>query len=409
MDRRVPFARIVQHMMPFFVSRQIFTGAGKVGRREQRRAVRLPDLAARRFPRDRSGARDHALAPDHQHARRAPRRSREVPPAARHRRRRQHGARSRTTSRSATMAIVLSMVEDDFIDADFSLENPGGRLSRGVARPHAAARRIRLKDGRTHHRRRPPARVPGAGAPVLPRPRGTSPGCATSSPAGSRVLDRLAEDPDAARPRAGLGHQAPAHRKLHGQARPRVERFAGADDRPPVPRHPPGPGPLLQARGVRGGRPDGRPTTRSRRRSTTRPRTRARYFRGMCLQRYADEIVSASWDSVIFDLKEGPLKKIFMLEPLRGTEAHVRQLLTESPTASGSAAATSRAACRDVTMDERPAGARCSTTTPARASSTCSAASPRTWCRASVRPRPREFAEPVHGTDRHRQSATVTA
>src|SRR2546427_9830580 len=53
----------------------------------------------------------------------------------------------------------------------------------------------------------------------------------------------------------------------------------------------------------------------------------------MCLQRYADEIVSASWDSVIFDLKEGPLKKIFMLEPLRGTEAHVRQLLTESPTA----------------------------------------------------------------------------
>jgi hypothetical protein len=33
-------------------------------------------------------------------------------------------------------------------------------------------------------------------------------------------------------------------------------------------------------------------------------------------------------------LKEGPLKKIFMLEPLRGTEAHVRQLLNESPTAS---------------------------------------------------------------------------
>ncbi len=57
------------------------------------------------------------------------------------------------------------------------------------------------------------------------------------------------------------------------------------------------------------------------------PKDTRAYFRGMCLQRYADEIVSASWDSVIFDLKEGPLKKIFMLEPLRGTEAHVRQLL----------------------------------------------------------------------------------
>ena len=39
------------------------------------------------------------------------------------------------------------------------------------------------------------------------------------------------------------------------------------------------------------------------------------------------------WDSVLFDLKEGPLKKIFMLEPLRGTEALVRRLFDQSPTA----------------------------------------------------------------------------
>jgi proteasome accessory factor A len=63
------------------------------------------------------------------------------------------------------------------------------------------------------------------------------------------------------------------------------------------------------------------------------PKDTRAYFRGMCLQKYSDEVVSASWDSVIFDLKEGPLKKIFMLEPLRGTEAHVRQLFADSPTA----------------------------------------------------------------------------
>jgi len=74
------------------------------------------------------------------------------------------------------------------------------------------------------------------------------------------------------------------------------------------------------------------------------PKDTRAYFRGMCLQRYADEIVSASWDSVIFDLKEGPLKKIFMLEPLRGTEAHVRALLTESPTAADLLRNISRAA-----------------------------------------------------------------
>jgi proteasome accessory factor A len=74
------------------------------------------------------------------------------------------------------------------------------------------------------------------------------------------------------------------------------------------------------------------------------PKDTRAYFRGMCLQRYAEEIVSASWDSVIFDLKEGPLKKIFMLEPLRGTEAHVRGLLMESPTAADLLRNISRAA-----------------------------------------------------------------
>ncbi|MBW3668312.1 MAG: proteasome accessory factor PafA2 family protein, partial [Actinobacteria bacterium] len=31
MDRQVPFGRVVQHVMPHFVTRQIYTGAGKVG------------------------------------------------------------------------------------------------------------------------------------------------------------------------------------------------------------------------------------------------------------------------------------------------------------------------------------------------------------------------------------------
>src|SRR5437879_10193776 len=31
LDRKVPSAGIVQHMMPFFVTRQVYTGAGKVG------------------------------------------------------------------------------------------------------------------------------------------------------------------------------------------------------------------------------------------------------------------------------------------------------------------------------------------------------------------------------------------
>ena len=75
--------------------------------------------------------------------------------------------------------------------------------------------------------------------------------------AGSTMLDRLAEDPMQPRPRARLGDQAPAHRELHGQARPRVDGLPRADDRPAVPRHPAGQGPLLQARGVGRGRAAG--------------------------------------------------------------------------------------------------------------------------------------------------------
>ncbi|MBO0839268.1 MAG: proteasome accessory factor PafA2 family protein, partial [Sciscionella sp.] len=60
--------------------------------------------------------------------------------------------------------------------------------------------------------------------------------------------------------------------------------------------------------------------------------TRA-YFRGRCLERYGNAIAAASWDSVIFDLGRESLVRIPTLEPLRGTKAHVGALLEASNTA----------------------------------------------------------------------------
>ena len=61
--------------------------------------------------------------------------------------------------------------------------------------------------------------------------------------------------------------------------------------------------------------------------------TRA-WFRGECVRRYTDSVAAASWDSVIFDLPEfDSLQRVPMLEPLRGTEAHVGQLLDSCATA----------------------------------------------------------------------------
>ncbi|NUS45339.1 MAG: proteasome accessory factor PafA2 [Mycobacteriaceae bacterium] len=60
--------------------------------------------------------------------------------------------------------------------------------------------------------------------------------------------------------------------------------------------------------------------------------TRA-YFRGECLRRFGADIAAASWDSVIFDLGGDALVRIPTLEPLRGTKAHVGRLLDSVGTA----------------------------------------------------------------------------
>jgi proteasome accessory factor A len=60
--------------------------------------------------------------------------------------------------------------------------------------------------------------------------------------------------------------------------------------------------------------------------------TRA-YFRGECLRRYGASVAAASWDSVIFDVGRESLVRVPMLEPQRGTRAHVGELLERCPTA----------------------------------------------------------------------------
>lgn len=63
------------------------------------------------------------------------------------------------------------------------------------------------------------------------------------------------------------------------------------------------------------------------------PRTTRAYFRGQCVARYPDQIVAANWDSVVFDLGQGPLQRVPMMDPLRGTAALTADLLEVSPTA----------------------------------------------------------------------------
>ena len=60
--------------------------------------------------------------------------------------------------------------------------------------------------------------------------------------------------------------------------------------------------------------------------------TRA-YFRGRCLQKFGDAVVAANWDSLVFDIGTDALRRVPMMEPLRGTEAHVGTLFDECDSA----------------------------------------------------------------------------
>jgi Pup amidohydrolase len=229
-----------------------------------------------------------------------------------------------------TMAIVLSMVEDDFIEQDLAIEGPVGAF-RKVSRDLACRDVIRLKDGRTisavDHQREFLAL-----AQRYYRDHEHEPWVREVMARWEQTLARLADDPmqlgreldwvikhqliDNYTTKHGLewnDHRVQMIDLQYHDIRPGKGLYYKLEESEAVER-------MVTDDEISKAIYDPPKDTRA-------------YFRGMCLQRYADEIVSASWDSVIFDLKEGPLKKIFMLEPLRGTEAHVRQLLTESPTA----------------------------------------------------------------------------
>jgi Pup amidohydrolase len=66
---------------------------------------------------------------------------------------------------------------------------------------------------------------------------------------------------------------------------------------------------------------------------TDPPTTTRAYFRGRCLQKYPGDVVAANWDSLVFDIGRDPLRRVPMMEPLRGTAEHVGTLIDQSETA----------------------------------------------------------------------------
>jgi proteasome accessory factor PafA2 len=63
------------------------------------------------------------------------------------------------------------------------------------------------------------------------------------------------------------------------------------------------------------------------------PRDTRAFFRGECLRRYPSEVFGVNWDSISFGLEDESIKRIMMAEPLKGTSEFVEELLERSDTA----------------------------------------------------------------------------
>ena len=167
MSRATPFADIVRHLVPFFVSRQVFCGAGRVGLGRAERAGRLPAHPARRLLRGRGRAGDHAEAADREHPRRAARERRQVPAAARDHRRREPG-RGRDPAQAGDDVPGAGDGRGPGAEARPHGRPAGRRAARGLARP--LAEDPAHPAGRDQADRRPAAvGLPGAGPGVRRR------------------------------------------------------------------------------------------------------------------------------------------------------------------------------------------------------------------------------------------------
>jgi proteasome accessory factor PafA2 len=332
-DRAVPFAALVRHLLPWFVTRQVFTGAGKVGG-ENGTGVTGYQLSQRAdFFEEEVGLETTLKRPIVN--------TRDEPHADPQKYRRLHVivgdanlCEVATFLKVGTTAIVLAMIEDDFIDKDCSIVTPVAAM-RTVSHDPTCRATIELAEG-------------GRTTAIelqweflrLARKYGDETGLDVcgGEDVGEMVLDRweatlaaLERDPatldgrldwvtklallEAYRERDGIAWDDPKLALLDLQYHDvRPERS-------------------LYERLVRAGKVERLVEEADVTTAMTQPPASTRaYFRGQCLARWPDAVVAANWDSLILDVGSDPLRRIPMMEPLRGTREHVESLFEECTT-----------------------------------------------------------------------------
>jgi Pup amidohydrolase len=328
--RQTPFPNLVKHLTPFFVSRQIFTGAGKVGVENGAGDIDYQISQRADFFEVEVGLETTFKRPIIN--------TRDEPHADPDRYRRLHVivgdanmSELSTYLKVGTTALLLKMIEDDFIMDDFTLSEPV-RAMRSVSHDISCRETIELTDGRMltpvelqweylrlAKKYAQDNDVGEVENDVLERWEEVLEGLETDPRSLSDQLDWVAKLSvlDAYRERDGLDWKHSKLKLIDLQYHD-VRRDKG-----------------LYYRLERSGKVKRIVTDEEVDWAVDHPPedTRA-YFRGECLRRFSNRIVAASWDALIFDVGDEPLRKVPTLEPSKGTRDRVGDLFDRSPTAS---------------------------------------------------------------------------
>lgn len=325
-DRAVPFVRIVRDVTAYFVTRQIFTGAGLLGGQVRGRDVPFQISQRADFFEAEVGLETTLKRPIVN--------TRDEPHADPEKYRRLHVilgdanmSEVATFLKVGATAIVLRMIEDDAVTEDFALDNPVQAL-RTISHDPTCRLTVRRKDGRSVRaldvqwgylemaqkyfvRHEPDPWT----AEIMERWERTLAAIEIDPLTLDRQLDWVAKlrIVTGYREKHGLEWNDPKLHMLDLQYHD-VRRAKGLAY-------------LLE----RSGKLERLVSDDEIERAVDLPpRDTRAYFRGRCLAQFAREIAAASWDSVIFDTHGESLQRVPMAEPLRGTEAHVKDLLDAS-------------------------------------------------------------------------------
>jgi proteasome accessory factor PafA2 len=342
MRRSTPFGEIVRHLTPFFVSRQVVTGAGRVGIGQDGRDHGFQLSQRADYFEVEVGLETTLKRPIIN--------TRDEPHADPEKYRRLHViigdanlSEISTYLKVGTTSLVLAMIEDRFISRDLAVQQPVSSL-RAVSHDPSLRHLLTLDDGRRltavqlqmeylelarkYVEDRLGSDADEQTTDVLDRWESVLTRLETDPMLCARELDWVAKLKllNSYRDRDGLGWEDP---KLH------LVDLQYSDIRPDK---------GLYHRLLRMGRVDRLLTDEQVTAAMHHPPldTRA-YFRGRCLEKYSDRIAAASWDSVIFDLPgHESLQRVPTIDPLRGTRAHVGELLDRCDTAESLFAALTR-------------------------------------------------------------------